>query len=107
MALKPKQIIVSPLAAKELDELYQYLQTEFGQSAVEKFHKKWITFLSVIANQPRLFPILNKRKNLRKYAIHPKTLIIYKPSVRNIEIVTIFNNRQNPKKLKSFIRNRK
>lgn len=107
MALKPKQIIVSPLAAKQLDELYLYLQIEFGQSAVEKFHKKWIAFLSVIASQPRLFPILNKRKNLRKYAIHPKTLIVYKPSVRNIEIVTIFNNRQNPQKLKSLIRSRK
>jgi plasmid stabilization system protein ParE len=107
MALKAKQIIVSPLADKELDELYQYLQSEFGQSAVEKFHKKWITFLSVIANQPRLFPILNKRKNLRKYTIHPKTLIVYKPSVRTIEIITIFNSRQNPKKLKSFIRSRK
>ncbi|RXK59691.1 type II toxin-antitoxin system RelE/ParE family toxin [Lacibacter luteus] len=107
MASKPKEIIVSPLAAKDLDELYHYLQSEFEQIAVEKFNKKWISFLAVIATHPRLFPILNKQKNLRKYAIHPKTLIVYKPSVRAIEIVTVFNNRQNPKNLKLLISRKK
>ncbi|MFY7839465.1 MAG: hypothetical protein ACOVP7_04270 [Lacibacter sp.] len=40
MASKPKEIIVSPLAANELEELYHYLHTEFGRAALEKFDTK-------------------------------------------------------------------
>jgi len=104
MASKAKLIIISPLAAHDLDELYSYLLTEFGQSAIEKFHRKWVDFLSVVSYHPRIFPVLHKRKNLRKHAIHPKTLIGYKSSHRTIEIVTLFNNLQNPGKLKEIIK---
>jgi len=99
MASKAKLIIISPLAAHDLDELYSYLLTEFG-----KFHRKWVDFLSVVSYHPRIFPVLHKRKNLRKHAIHPKTLIGYKSSHRTIEIVTLFNNLQNPGKLKEIIK---
>ncbi len=104
MASKAKQIILSPLAAHDLDELYAYLLTEFGQSAVEKFHWKWVNFLSVVAYHPRIFPLLHKGKNLRKHAIHPKTMIVYKPSKTTIQIVTLFNNMQTPEKLKKLIK---
>lgn len=104
MASKAKEIIISPLAAQDLDELYQYLQTEFGPSSVEKFHHKWLDFLAVVSFHPRIFPILHKKKNLRKHSIHPKTMIVYKPSHRKIEIITLFNTLQNPKNLKSIIK---
>ena len=104
MASKAKQIVISPLAANDLDELYLYLLSEFGQSALEKFHLKWVDFLSVVAFHPRIFPLLHKRKNLRKHAIHPKTLIIYKSSKSTVEIVTLFNNLQNPEKIKKLIK---
>lgn len=104
MASKAKLIIISPLAAHDLDELYSYLLSEFGQSAVKKFHRKWVDFLSVVSYHPRIFPLLHKKKNLRKHAIHPKTLIIYKSSKSTVEIVTLFNNLQNPVKLKKLIK---
>jgi plasmid stabilization system protein ParE len=104
MASKPKEIIISPLASEQLADLYEYLFREFGQTALEKFHQKWLDFLNLVAVHPRLFPLLNKRKNLRKYSIHTKTLIVYKPSRQAIEIVVVFHTRQNPGKLKKMIR---
>jgi plasmid stabilization system protein ParE len=104
MASKPKEVILSPLASEQLAELYAYLFTEFGQAALEKFHGKWIKFLDVVAIHPRLFPVLHKQKNLRKYSIHAKTLIVYKPSRSAIEIVVVFNTLQNPSKLTKIIR---
>lgn len=104
MASKGKAVIISPLAANDFEELYEYLYNEFGQASVESFHKKWVDFLTVVSLHPRIFPILNKRKNLRKHAIHPKTLIVYKTSYKTIEIVTLFNTLQNPKKLRKLIK---
>lgn len=104
MASKAKEIIISPLAADDLDKLYQYLQIEFGQSSVEKFHHQWLDFLAVVSFHPRIFPILHKKKNFRKHSIHPKTMIIYKPSYRHIEIITLFNTLQHPATLKKIIK---
>ncbi|MBX9783636.1 MAG: type II toxin-antitoxin system RelE/ParE family toxin [Chitinophagaceae bacterium] len=104
MASKPKEIILSQQAAEELDELHEYLLLEFGRTALEKFHQKWEQFLSVVSRHPRIFPLLHKRKNLRKYAIHPKTIIVYKSSKQFIEIVTLFNTRKNPATLKKTIK---
>jgi plasmid stabilization system protein ParE len=99
MASKAKAVILSPQAEEDLKELYDYLFTEFGKTTLEKFHQKWLDFLKVVSFHPRLFPLLHKRKNLRKHAIHERTLIVYKPSRNVIEIVTIFNTRQNPVRL--------
>jgi plasmid stabilization system protein ParE len=104
MTSKAKIVILSPQAEQDLEELYQYLFTEFGKTTLEKFHQKWLDFLKVVAVHPRLFPLLHKRKNLRKHAIHDKTLIVYKPTRNQIEIVTIFNTRQNPVRLKKITR---
>ena len=104
MASKAKTVIISPQAEEDIEELYEYLFTEFGKATLEKFHEKWLNFLKVVAVYPRLFPLLHKRKNLRKHAIHDKTMIVYKPSRNQIEIVTLFNTRQNPVRLKNIIR---
>lgn len=104
MASKAKIVILSPQAEEDLRELYDYLFTEFGKSTLEKFHQKWLDFLKVVSFHPRLFPLLYKRKNLRKHAIHERTLIVYKPSKQAIEIVTIFNTRQSPARLKKLIK---
>ncbi|MBS4063577.1 MAG: type II toxin-antitoxin system RelE/ParE family toxin [Chitinophagaceae bacterium] len=104
MVLKGKTVIVSPQAEEDLKDLYEYLFTEFGKETLEKFHQKWLDFLKVVSCHPRLFPLLHKRKNLRKHAIHERTMVVYKPTRTAIEIVTLFNTRQNPKSLKKVIR---
>lgn len=104
MALKGKSVIISPQAEEDLKDLYDYLLREFGKSTLQRFHQKWLDFLNVVSFHPRLFPLLNKRKNLRKHAIHERTLVVYKSSRTKIEIVTLFNTRKNPLGLKKTIR---
>ena len=60
MASKAKIVILSPQAEQDLEELYQYLYSEFGKATLEKFHQKWLDFLKVVAVHPRLFPLLHK-----------------------------------------------
>ena len=95
----PKPIIISPRALKDLDETYAWILYKFGKSTLQTFHSKWAAFLNLISLHPTIFPFLNKRKGLRKYAPYKRNIIIYKNKRTHIEIVAIFNSWQNPQKL--------
>ncbi len=58
----------------------------------------------MIREQPESFPSSDKIKGLRKCVITKQTTLFYKFDKKQIKIVTIFDTRQNPKKLKSDIR---
>jgi plasmid stabilization system protein ParE len=95
----PKPIIISPRALKELDDTYAWILFRFGNSTLQNFHNKWTTFLNLISSHPTIFPFLNKKRGLRKYTLYKRNLVIYKNKKTHIEIVSIFNTWQNPKRL--------
>ncbi len=95
----PKPIIFSPKASKELDETYAWIEYKFGKITVQVFHNKWTAFLNLISLHPTIFPFLNRGKGLRKYTLYKRNLIIYKNKRNHIEIVSVFNTWQNPKRL--------
>lgn len=100
MALLPKPVIISPKAQDDLDGIYEYISLNFGKTSLLKFNKKWNQFLLLISYRPTIFPYLSKSRNLRKYTIQPRDLIVYRNMRYHIEVVTIFNSRKNPIKLK-------
>ena len=95
----PKLIIISPKALKELDDTYAWILYKFGSSTLQVFHNKWSAFLNLISLHPTIFPFLNRKKGLRKFTFYKRNLIIYKNKRGHIEIVSVFNTWQNPKRL--------
>jgi plasmid stabilization system protein ParE len=106
MASKPKPIVFSPQAIQDLDDLYAYLDRQWGKKVIANFDKKMNAFLQNVSFHPRLFAYINKRKNLRKYLLYKKNLVIYKVSMKRIEIVAIIDASESPKKLRQVIKNR-
>lgn len=95
----PKSIIISPRALKELDETYAWILYRFGNSTLQNFHNKWASFQNLISLHPTIFPFLNKSRGLRKFTLYKRNLVIYKNKKTHIEIVSVFNTWQNPKRL--------
>ena len=65
-----------------------------------KFITEIETLLSNISKQPNLFPLVNKKLKVRKCVITKHNTLYYRIKENNIEIIRIFDTRQNPKKLK-------
>jgi plasmid stabilization system protein ParE len=95
----PKPIIISPRASQELDDTYAWILYRFGNSTLQNFHNKWAAFLKLISLHPTIFPFLNKKRGLRKYTLYKRNLVIYRNKKSHIEIVSVFNTWQNPKRL--------
>ena len=105
MATSTKQkIIISPQAKQDILYIINYLEEHWERKIVDEFLQKLETFYRIILINPRLFGYYNKSRNIRKYAISKQNSIYYRISKNAIEIITVFDGRQNPSKLKKIVK---
>ena len=101
---KPKPVIISPQAKEDINNILYYLSQNWTQKIVDEFLKKLETFYFIISTNPRIFGYYNRQKNIRKYAITKQNIIYYRNRRTAVEIITVFDGRQHPVKLKNIIR---
>jgi plasmid stabilization system protein ParE len=87
-------------ATIELQNIIEYLLSTWTEKEVRNFVRKLDKRLELISINPRLFPKTNKRKNVRRSVLSKHTVIYYETSTDTIKIVTLFDPRQDPKKIK-------
>ncbi len=95
----PKPIIWSPQADKDLEEILDYLAEEWENSVSMKFLDLVDILLKQIAINPKQFPLINKSLNIRKCVITKHNTLFYRNKRTVIEVVRIYDTRQDPEKL--------
>ena len=95
-----RKVRFSELAKNQLDELFDFLELKWPLEVKLKFIDKLDYAMKIISTFPVAFPISKARPGLHKYIITPHNTIFYRVKPNIIEIVMIFDNRQNPEKLK-------
>ena len=98
-----RKIKLSKTAEKKLTNLFDYLIQNWSVKVKSDFMKKLDKSLNIIKNNPEVFPESIHKKGLRKCVISKQTTLFYRFDHEFIKIVTIFDNRQNPKKLNKEI----
>lgn len=95
-----REIRLSKRAMKKLDGLLIYLENEQSHKVKLDFIKKFDKSLDLIQKLPDSFPESEIISGLRKCVVTKQTIVFYKYSELSIDIVAIFDSRQNPKLLK-------
>ncbi|RRO13427.1 type II toxin-antitoxin system RelE/ParE family toxin [Flavobacteriaceae bacterium 14752] len=94
-----RKVVISKTAEKKLDNLFEYLTEEWSIKVKKDFIIKLDSSIELIMSQPEIFPKSKKGKGIRKCVITKQTTLYYRYNSNQINIVTIFDNRQNPNKL--------
>lgn len=96
----PEHVILSPSAKDDIENISQYLNQEWGKNVLTKFlfKVKWI--INQIVINPLQYPVINSKLKIRRCVITKQNTLFYRLVNGKIEIVRIFDNRQDPKKLK-------
>ncbi len=97
-----KEVIWSVKADESFDAIIEYLKTEWSFKEVEKFTKDVLVTVNSISIFPQMFAEFHDR-NIRKALINPNIYMLYKISNEHIELLTFWNNKQDPSKLKNII----
>jgi len=94
------KVIWSAEALENLEKIITYLEKNWSEKEIKKFVKKLEKQISLIKKQPLSFP-KSQLVEIRKSVLSKQITIFYKTSGDTIYIITIFDNRQNPEKLKA------
>lgn len=96
------EVFLSELAEKKLIDLTEYLLSEWGLKAKNEFVSKLTNKIGQVASQPESCPQSKQLKGLYKCVVTKQTTFYYRinKEAKLIEIITVFDTRQNPKKLK-------
>jgi plasmid stabilization system protein ParE len=93
-------IRLSKRTTQKLNELLEYLENEWSEKAKIDFIDKLDRVLSLIKSNPESFQKSDLVKGLHQCVITSQTTIYYRYDSDFVYIVTLFDIRQNPKKLK-------
>jgi plasmid stabilization system protein ParE len=88
-------------AINNLESILDYLQSKWTQREVMKFKKRLRKHLYLITKNPKLFPKSDYNPRLRKAVLSKQTTIFYEISGDTINLVYLFNNRQDMHKIQN------
>ncbi|HHU34503.1 MAG TPA: type II toxin-antitoxin system RelE/ParE family toxin [Bacteroidetes bacterium] len=93
------KLIWSDEALNNLKGIIDYLENRWTKKEIKKFALLLDKQLKLIEDNPFLFAESDKSNGLRKSVLSKQTTIYYRIIGYEIRIITLFDNRQNPKTL--------
>ena len=87
-------------AVVNLESIISYLETHWTNRELKNFAKSLDEQLKIISFHPKAFPSSNKRKNVHRCVMSKLTSIYYTIDSDRIILLSLFDNRMNPDKLK-------
>lgn len=86
-------------AENDFDKITDYIVENWGESVLRKFLDITNNNIRIIVSFPTLFPIIHKKKKVRKCVLTKQNTLYYRLVKNEIQILRIFDTRQNRKKL--------
>ena len=94
------EVVLSTTARKKLDALLEYLERKWSLRIKNEFIEKLDRSVATIEMYPDSFPASAKNKKVYKCVVTKQTVLFYKKTNTEIEVITLFDSRMDPKKLK-------
>jgi plasmid stabilization system protein ParE len=99
----PENVVLSPSAKEDIENISQYLNQEWGKSVLSRFLIKVNWIINQIVINPQQYPVINSRLKIRRCVITKQNTLYYIYVNGKIKIVRIYDTRQDPNKLKILI----
>ena len=93
-----EKIIITRQFRKNILNVYQYLLKEFSAKAANEFLDRVEKRIDFIAKNPEIGKLSVKENNIRSIIVSPHNRIYYRYFKNVIEILCLFDMRQDPKK---------
>lgn len=96
------EISWSPKSMEDFRKQIQYLEENFGRRTANLFMEKTFDILEKVARMDVVsYQVIDSKRSIHKFKIYKFLDLYYRVKAENhIELITFFDSRQNPKKLK-------
>ena len=97
--MKKFEVFLSPLAERKLLILLEYLIEEWGTNSKDKYLTKFKSAVKQISTHPKSCPESIEMKGIYKCVVNKQSSFLYRIKNNEIEIITLFDNRQDQSKI--------
>ena len=98
-----KPIVLTPIAERDLDSITEYLLNNWSTVVTETFLLRFKQVCTYISASPDIYPLIYKKQGIRKCILSKHNTIYFREHIHKIDILTIFDTRQDPDKLNIII----
>ena len=98
-----RKLVLTTLARENLKDVFEFIESEFAINSRIKFANKVNKSLNLIVINPELFPKSELNVRIHKCVITKKSTLYYTYTIKEIKVLSVFDTRQNPSKIKKFI----
>jgi len=95
------KIIWTDHALSELNDIINHLESNWTRKEISRLFKKIEKSLAQIGRNPAMYPKTDKRESVRRAVLTRQLTLYYKTDKNIIYILSLFDNRRNPKARKS------
>ncbi len=94
------EVIWSPSAEKDFESILEYLKLNWNDRIILRFVNRVDDNIRLILEDHKIFPVINEELQIRKSVISKQNTLYYREKAGKLEIVRLFDSRQDPKKLR-------
>ena len=94
-----KQIVWSPLAENDFANILAYLYENWDNKVTNHFIDLTENLIRQIAINPAQFPLIHKKRKIRKCVLTKHNTIFYRTGKTHVDILRIYDTRQDPDNL--------
>ena len=98
-----KEIILTPTASRNFSTIIDYVTYKWGINVAKNFIDRFEQVLILLADDPGMFQFVDQIKQVQKCIVTKHNILYFKETKEVIKIITIFDTRQDPKKLTKII----
>lgn len=99
-----RKVYFSNRAAKKLESIFTYLENNWTKEITNDFILKIEKSKTIVSKYPNSFPESKYINGLHKCVVTKHNTFYYRYNEKEVEIVSIFDNRQDPKKIKKSVK---
>ena len=99
-----KPVVLTPISKLDLENISDWLIEKWNIRVLDNFLDLYEAKVAIIAEYPSRYPIIHQASKLRKAVLTKHNIILYREKEEHIEIVSIFDTRQDPDKITSFVK---
>jgi plasmid stabilization system protein ParE len=98
-----KAVVLTKTAELDLERITDYPAEQWGNAVCEKFISRFEKMCDNISSSPRMYRMIYKKEKVRKCVLTKHNALYYRERRNKIDILTIFDIRQNPDRLSNII----
>ncbi|HEY2583121.1 MAG TPA: type II toxin-antitoxin system RelE/ParE family toxin [Mucilaginibacter sp.] len=98
-----KEVVLTAIAVNDFNNVIDYLTSKWGEAVKDNFIERFEKVTDLLANNPGIYAYFDNIKRIQKCLVTKHNMLYFIEKDTVIEIITIFDTRQDPEKLTSII----